>query len=246
VLNAQWHEAANFPRQRRTALAQDIADHLRRRIVTGDLHVGQRLPGIHRLATLFGVSSPTAQSAIHILRALGFVRVSHGNGTYVARPRGGAATLTYAFLKASTTELAEMRAAIDRRVPAVVARAVASGQRSRLPRTLSDISFLAGERAMARHMGPESYLRADLAFHEAIIRSVRGLEATREVYASIGERLGPALLGAADLIAADEGLDGAHRQLAAVILGGSTLSAERLARDIAERELRPLAARPLG
>jgi len=198
------------------------------------------------MATLFGVSAPTVQSAIHILRALGFVRVSHGNGTYVARPRGGAATLTYAFLNASTKELAEMRAAIDRRVPTVVARAVATVPRPRLPRTLSDISFLAGERAVARHMGPENYLRADLAFHEAIIRSVRGLEVTREVYLAIGERLGPTLLGAADLIAADQGLDDAHRQLAAVIVDGRALAADRLARDIAERELRPLAARLLG
>jgi DNA-binding FadR family transcriptional regulator len=192
------------------------------------------------------VSAPTVQSAIHILRALGFVRVSHGNGTYVARPRGGAATLTYAFLNASTKELAEMRAAIDRRVPTVVARAVATVPPPRLPKTLSDISFLAGERAVARHMGPENYLRADLAFHEAIIRSVRGLEITREVYMGIGERLGPALLRAADLIAADDSLDETHRQLAAVILDGRALAAERLARDIAERELRPLAARPLG
>jgi len=198
------------------------------------------------MASLFDVSSPTVQSAIHILRALGFVRVSHGNGTYVARPGGGAATLTFAFLKASTKELAEMRAAIDRRVPIVVARAVATGPPTRLPRTLTDISFLAGERAAARHLGPENSLRADLAFHEAIIRSMRGLEITREVYAGLGERLVPALLGAADLIAADQGLDDSHRQLAEVILDGRALAAERLARDIAERELHPLAARPLG
>jgi len=139
-----------------------------------------------------------------------------------------------------------MRAAIDRRVPTVVARAVATVPRPLLPRTLSDISFLAGERAMARHTGPENYLRADLAFHEAIIRSVRGLEITREVYAGIGARLGPALIAAANLTAADDGLDEAHGRLAAAILDGQALAAERLARDIAERELRPLAARRLG
>jgi len=239
VLNAQWHEAANFPRRHRRAIAQDIADHIRRRIVTGDLQTGQRLPAIPKLARLFGVSPPTAQAAIHILRALGFIRVSHGNGTYVAHPRIGAATLSHAFQNASVRELAAMRAMIDQQLPVVAAAAVRSrGSRTtaRIPAPLRDIGFLSAERALARHLGPERYLRADAAFHEEIIRSVHGMEIVRDVYHGIVRRLEPWALATADLVAVDPTLDELHRRMSVAVIGGRPVEAARLARAIARRE----------
>lgn len=245
MLNAQWHEAANFPRLHRRAIAQDIADHIRRRIVSGDLAIGQRLPAIPKLAGLFGVSPPTAQAAIHILRALGFIRVSHGNGTYVAHPRTGAATLSHAFQNASVRELAAIRAMIDQQLPVVAAASVRSRggrTRTRIPAPLRDIGFLAAERALARHLGPERYLRADAAFHEEIIRSVRGMEIVRDVYTGIARRLEPWALATADLLAVDSTLDDLHRQMSVAVIDGQPVKAARLARAIARREAASIAA----
>ena len=238
MLKAQWREAAIFHRRQHPAIAQSIADQIRRRIVTGDLPRGHRLPSIPKLARLYAVSVSTAQSAVHILAALGFVRVSRGNGTYVAHPRTGTATLTHAFLRASVAELAQMRAAIDERTPVIVARQVRTSPAALIPRTLSDINFRVGERSAWRWAHPEDFVRADLAFHEAVISSVRGMEIAREVYVGIGRRLTSALLPVASVLAADTSLEEVHHRLAGAVLNGEVQAAARAARAIAVRELR--------
>lgn len=218
-------------------MAQSIADHIRRRIVTGDLPAGRRLPSVARMARLFGVSVPTMHAAVHILGSLGLVRVSQGVGTFVARPRQGAALLSHAWLRMTTEELALMRFSIDSQVPVVVARLVRTGPINRLPRTLSDISFWAFERSMSRTGFPEDFLRTDLRFHAEIARSVRRAEITGELSRSIGERLLPHLAAVADVQAGDEALHDMHHALAASILDGEPVATARLARSIARREM---------
>jgi DNA-binding FadR family transcriptional regulator len=239
-LNAQWAEAATFVPPRRGSVAQAIADHVRRRIVTGDLAVGRQLPSIANMATLFGVSVPTMQAAVHVLASIGLVRVSHGVGTFVTRPRDGAALLNHAWLQASTAELAFMRAAIDRHMPVVVAQLARTKPTNRLPTTLSDISLWAYERSAARYGFPEHFLRSDLRFHLEIARSVRGAEVTSDLCRRIGERLLPRLMGVADVQAADDDLDEMHRGLAASILDGQAITAARLAGCVTRREMRSL------
>jgi DNA-binding FadR family transcriptional regulator len=240
VLNTQWTEAAIFRPQRRDALAQGIADHLRRRIVSGDLSVGRRLPSIRRMASLFKVSVPTMQAAMHVLVSLGFIRVYPGVGTYVSRPRSAAAVLNHAWLRMTPSELALMRSAIDERMPIVAARLVRTKPPNRLPRTLSDISFWAHERSTSRIGYPQHFLRADLRFHREVARSVRGSETIADLYDGIGERLTHHLVAVADVQAGDDELDSMHLSLAASILDGRTVTSARLARGIARREARSL------
>lgn len=238
VLHTQWHEAANFRRRDRQSLAQCIADDIRRRIVTGDLPVGRRLPSIQKLARLLGVSAPTAQAAVHILVALGFVRVSRGNGTYVRSLPNDSASLIHALMHASPLELAAMRDAIDERAAslAATAAAIARNRHTRASKPLGELSFLAGERAARRWSYADTFLRADLAFHAAIVRSASGMEATHEIYQAIGRRLEPAMLPGAGLLAGDRQLDERHSALAAAILDGNAVAAARLAYTIARRE----------
>jgi DNA-binding FadR family transcriptional regulator len=236
VLHTQWHEAANFRRRDRRSLAQCIADDIRRRIVTGDLPVGHRLPSIQKLARLLGVSAPTAQAAVHILVALGFVRVSRGNGTYVRSLPNDSASLIHALLHASPVELAAMRAAIDERAAPLAAAAVARDRHHRVSKTLGELNLLAGERAARRWSYADTFLRADLAFHAAIVRSASGMEAAHEIYQAIGRRLEPAMLPGAGLLAGDRWLDEGHTTLAAAILDGNAVAAARLAHAIARRE----------
>lgn len=236
----QWNEAAIFQPRRRGSLVQQIADHLRRRIVTGDLRVGRRLPPMHRLARLYGVSIPTMSAALHALAALGFVRISHGVGVFVARPRSSAGLLNHAWLQATPTELALMRCGIDERMPPIVARLVGTVPTFRLPKTLDDIMYQANERSMFRTGTAEPFLKVDLAFHRSIAASVRGAEITVQLHERIGRRLMPTLLPVADVLAGDQTLDEAHKLLARAILDGRPVHAARLARTIARRELRSL------
>jgi DNA-binding FadR family transcriptional regulator len=129
---------------------RDVTDHLRRRIVSGDLGAGRPLPSMRHLAEMYGVSVSTMQGALHALAALGFVQISHGVGTSVSRPRSIATTLVFACLEASPFELAAIRATIDERMPVVAARLVKDTRGGRLPRGLQDLTFLAGDRSHSR------------------------------------------------------------------------------------------------
>lgn len=192
------------------------------------------------MAGFFAVSVPTLQAAVHILASLGLVRVSRGVGTFVARPRHGAAVLNHAWLKITPGELAIMRFAIDTQVPVIVARLVRTKPIIRLPATLSDIAFWAHDRAGYRSDFPEQFLRADVRFHLEVARSVRGAEVTADLYQRIMERLLPHLMAVADVQAADPTLDELHRALASTILDGQPVAAARLARALARRELESL------
>jgi DNA-binding FadR family transcriptional regulator len=239
VLNAQWHEARLFRPAPRSAIAQDIADAIRRRIVTGDLPVNSRLPSMQKLAMWYGVSLPTVQAAIHVLRAIGLVRVMPGVGTFVARPREHGAALHHAWLRASPSELGLMRFAVDSQLPGVLARSIRAAGPALLPRNVADLPFLVMERSVARHSWPETFVRADAAFHRSIAAAVPGAEMLATVYQRLVDRLIPTLLAAADR-QRDERLSILHVELAEAIRDGGPLSAARVARAVAQRELAAL------
>src|SRR4029453_18545860 len=61
-----------------------MADHLRDRILRGDLHPGDEVPSERQLATDWGVSRPTATRALDVLRHEGHLTGRQGAGTFVA------------------------------------------------------------------------------------------------------------------------------------------------------------------
>jgi GntR family transcriptional regulator/MocR family aminotransferase len=67
-----------------TPIYQQIADHLRQSIVTGNLPPETRLPASRTLARDLGVSRLTVENAYAILEADGLVFSRLGSGTYVA------------------------------------------------------------------------------------------------------------------------------------------------------------------
>ena len=240
LLHTHWAEAAIFRPSRRGSLAEEITDQLRRRIVSGDLVVGRRLPSVRKLAHLYGVSVPTIERALHGLATLGFIRISRGVGTFVTAPSDRSSLLTYVWRTASSGELAIVRAAIDERAPPIVAGQVRSAASIRMPRTLHDINFTVHERSMHRIGGPEAFIRADLAFHRAVLASTRGVEIGATLYERIGARLMPVLMGVADVQAANATLDDLHMRLSAAVLNGDVTAAARLARCVAIAERRSL------
>lgn len=236
----QWAEAANFRPPPRGSLAQHITDQLRRRIVSGDLRPGRRLPPIRKLARLYEVSPPTMESAIHALATLGFVRTKRGVGTFVAEPRDQTTLLNYVWRQASIDELAIIRATIDERAAPLLAARLRHPRTVRLPQTLGDINFLVHERSVNRYGDPEQFIRADFAFHGAVVATLRGFEIGGALYERIGNRLEAPMMAVADLQSADSRLDTAHLQLSAAVLDGEVLAAARLARAVARDELRSL------
>jgi DNA-binding FadR family transcriptional regulator len=238
-------DAALFTRRRRHTLVADVADDLRRRIVSGDLSIGRQLPAIRRLARLYGVSQPTMWAALRALESVGYLSITHGVGTFVAKPRDSSRVLVYAWKEATDAELAAMRAAIDEVAPVLAARTARAAGPRRLPRAVADLPFLAGERSSSRLWAmAEGFVRADLAFHRTILTAAHGSEASASLFEEIGRRLQPRLTHAAGIQARDEGLDQAHLALASAIREGHMRAAARLGSAIARREMDSLHAPP--
>ena len=68
----------------RVKVANEIADRLRRQIVTGQRVRGERLPTEKELARSFGVSQPTIREALRVLDVMGLVDIRHGSGAWIA------------------------------------------------------------------------------------------------------------------------------------------------------------------
>ncbi len=80
----------NFPREL-------IAEELRRRIATGQLPVGQRLPTEHRLAAEFRVSRGTIRSALQNLASDGVIEQRPRLGSFVTGKQEEAKRITFLF-----------------------------------------------------------------------------------------------------------------------------------------------------
>lgn len=63
-----------------------VADHIERRIRTGDLRPGARLRSERDLAEEYGVAYLTIRRAAAELRERRLIKTIHGKGTYVLNP----------------------------------------------------------------------------------------------------------------------------------------------------------------
>lgn len=77
-----------MPREiiRHNAIYMQVADHLAQAIKAGEYEAGSKLPSETELMKTYGISRPTARSAVSELRNMGLVESRHGRGTFV-RPQ---------------------------------------------------------------------------------------------------------------------------------------------------------------
>lgn len=61
-----------------------VLEHIKQQIITGQLSVGQKLPSVVDFAELFGVGRSTMREALSALKAMGWLDIQHGGGTYVS------------------------------------------------------------------------------------------------------------------------------------------------------------------
>lgn len=70
-------------------IGTQLALQLQRRIASGDLAPGERVPSVRQLATTVGVNVGTVRAVYARLEASGLVRSEQGRGTFVAEASGG-------------------------------------------------------------------------------------------------------------------------------------------------------------
>ena len=147
---------------------QQIADELRRLIVSGELVEGDSLGHEPELVARFGVSRPSLREALRILEAEGLISVVRGmlGGVVVHEPDGRMTARTAALvLQARNVSLADVHEARTLLEPTAV-RAVASLRSRRA--AVSELRRLIGEQ-MRVITDPDAFGRANARFHERLV-----------------------------------------------------------------------------
>ncbi|NUL46171.1 FadR family transcriptional regulator [Cellulosimicrobium funkei] len=146
-------------------------DHLRRRIVGGELVPGQKLPSENQLVTEHGVSRTVVREAILRLQAEGLVHTRRGSGSFVltppsehdaGRPVPRAAPANSV---AGRMDLIDYRVAIESEAAALAAVRRSESMADGVRRAERAFSASAGAPEPG---GPAELLRLDFAFHRSV------------------------------------------------------------------------------
>lgn len=134
-------------------------------IESGDIVPGQKLPSVVDLSASFGVGRSTIREALSALKAMGWVDVRHGGGTFVRKilPTDIQQSAGDPFLGAeSVREILEVRKVLETGTVALAAERSNEEDLKRLQAILSKM-----EQAMINNDTHEGE-RADVEFHSAI------------------------------------------------------------------------------
>ncbi|HRO30670.1 FadR/GntR family transcriptional regulator [Citricoccus sp.] len=154
-----------------TSRTEVLVDHLRRRIVSGELAVGHKLPSENQLVAEHGVSRTVVREAMTRLQAEGLVHTRRGSGSFVLTPPSGAGVGAQVPHEVPASTLAERLDLIDYRVAieseaAALAAARRSGESADAV-TRAERAF--AERARAGIPAqPAELLALDFAFHRSV------------------------------------------------------------------------------
>lgn len=156
----------------RSTLLDGVAAELEKRILSGDIPVGTKLPSEANLAAAFEVSRPVVREALSKLRDRGLIQTVTGSGTYVRRPDADLLTdvlMRHVSMTVTDSDFAsnlyEARSAIEVMAARLSAERATDGDIAKLRTHLS---------AMGTHIDDEdAWTASDLSFHLAIASSTQ-------------------------------------------------------------------------
>jgi DNA-binding FadR family transcriptional regulator len=149
---------------------QQIADELRRLIVSGELGDGESLGHEPDLVERFGVSRPSLREALRILEAEGLISVVRGlrGGVVVHQPDPRMTARTAALvLQARNVSLADVHEARSTLEPAAVRVVASAGPRARRA-TVAELRRLIDDQVQVID-DPRAFGRANARFHERLV-----------------------------------------------------------------------------
>jgi GntR family transcriptional regulator, transcriptional repressor for pyruvate dehydrogenase complex len=218
--------SAQAPRE---TLPRAIAAELRRRIASGELMPGDRLPGHRELAGTFSVSVGSVREAISMLVSSGHIETRAARGTFVADAisvEAGVAPLE----RREAEELIEAREVLELEVAELATRRASREQVASLRRCV--------ERLAGAVESGVTYNDADRAFHCAIAEAagnrflVRALE---EIRGRLQSDLGLAADAAVRRFGSLDFSVASHRKLVDAIEAGDAIEACRIALELMTR-----------
>ncbi|MEQ3550119.1 GntR family transcriptional regulator [Pseudonocardia nematodicida] len=208
-----------------------VLAHVEKRLTSGELRPGDRLPPERELAAQLGASRQAVREALRVLQAQGVIRsqvgTGDGSGTVVvaapARALGRVLQLHLAVDSFPVDDVTEARVMLER-----FSAGLAAGRA-----TAAELLAMTAELdAMDADLGPEAFSDADIAFHVAIAAAA-GNKLVNELTVAIRESVRGVLLGAmhdqGDWIALRDRLRAEHRAIhAALSDGDGELAADRI------------------
>ena len=215
---------------KKTRIAEEIADRIRRLLLDGTLPQGRPLPSERDLAERFGVSRGSIRDALRMLETIGLLDTRHGQGTYpteldVARLVAPlASVLTYR--RDLQTELMDVRRMFEPAVARVAAVRVTAED-------LDDLQRILETQRRKRKTGQSAILE-DTAFHAVLARATRN-----RVVMSIMETLNDLLVESRKLTLKQKGrpersIKGHEAVIAALHAGDGDAAADAMRRHIDE------------
>ena len=146
---------------RKNTAPEMVVDQLLRKIRSGEIPVGSRLPSQRDLALSFGVGRSSMREALNALSVMGHLDVQQGRGTFVAAKLPGE-DLSLRKLKAalkagSLLDIIELRETLECKAAELAAERIESRQLIQLKQTLRDME----ESSDDYHR----FFKSDLEFH---------------------------------------------------------------------------------
>jgi len=146
---------------------EQITEQLKRRILDGQLKVGDKLPSTKELSERFGVGRSTMREALSALKAMGLIEIRQGGGCTVVRNHSAEAPApeveSLRVNRKTLLELIEVRQSFEVSVASLAAE----------KRSAEDVALLGDiVRDMEGSVGDDREgERTDVAFHQALVRA---------------------------------------------------------------------------
>lgn len=143
------------------SIADDVARHLKRLIVTGAFPNGGRLPAERALAAELGVSRAALREALQQLQSAGLVHSQQGSGTRVTHDPSSSARLVAHLSQEERdfAESAELRAVVEPQIARLAAKRATPSTVTEMRRILD---------SSAAELDVEASMSLDIEFHLAV------------------------------------------------------------------------------
>jgi GntR family transcriptional repressor for pyruvate dehydrogenase complex len=161
------HDIISFDAEERrsdAAATEAVVEYVNRKIETGELGPGDRLPAERDLAARIGVSRPSVRSGLRTLAAMGLVQTRHGSGTYIT---DGPPALDSKPLRAmaalhgmSPDQMFEARRVLEVGAAGLAAERASSDQVAAMAEEVTGMFAAVDD--------PETFLTHDIRFHRAV------------------------------------------------------------------------------
>lgn len=170
-------DPVELPRTERlavTRLSDDLAERIRRLIISEDIAQGARLPPERDLAERFGASRPIVSQALRALSLMGLVEIRRGSGAYVVRRPEAMVTASVNLMldldQRSLSDLMQLRLWLE-----TLGAREAAARTAELTsvETAAILEALGRLKDSARHAS--EWIAADTVFHATIVRSAGNL-----------------------------------------------------------------------